>query len=96
MLTVTDHAAAAIRAVTDQAQTPDGAGLRITAEGEHADQLVLRVGPAPGTDDAVIESAGALLFLDPAAAMALNDKALDAQSDADGMLRFTVQDAAPR
>ena len=95
MLTVTDHAAAAIRAVTNQPQTPAGAGVRITAEGEYADRLVLQVASVPGTDDAVIESGGALLFLDPAAAAALNDKALDAYSDADGALRFTVEDLAP-
>jgi Fe-S cluster assembly iron-binding protein IscA len=95
MLTGTDQAAAAIRAVTDQPQTPAGAGVRITAEGEHADQLVLRVVPAPGTDDAVIESSGALLFLEPAVAAALDDKALDAHSDADGTLRFTVADQEP-
>jgi Fe-S cluster assembly iron-binding protein IscA len=95
MLTVTDHAAAAIREVTNQPQTPAGAGVRITAEGEHADRLVLRVAPAPSTEDAVIESAGALLFLDPTAAAALDDKALDAYSDADGALRFTVEELAP-
>jgi len=94
MLTLTDHAAAAIRAVTDQPQTPAGAGLRITAEGDHAERLMLRVVPEPGMYDAVVESAGALLFLDPAAAQALDDKALDAHSDADGRLRFTVEDQA--
>jgi iron-sulfur cluster assembly protein len=92
MLTLTDHAAAAIRAVTDQPQTPNGAGVRITAEGEHAERLVLRVAPEPGMDDAIIESSGALLFLDPAAAQVLDDKALDAHSDPDGTLRFTVED----
>lgn len=92
MLTVTDRAAAAIRAVTHQPQTPAGAGVRITAEGDYADRLVLQVASMPGTDDAVIESAGALLFLDPAAAEALNDKELDAHSDAEGALRFTVEE----
>lgn len=92
MLTVTDDAAAAIRAVTDQPQTPAGAGVRITAEGDHAERLVLQVASAPGTEDAVIESAGALLFLDPVAAQALDHKALDAHSEVDGTLRFTVED----
>jgi Fe-S cluster assembly iron-binding protein IscA len=95
MLIVTDHAAAAIRAVTNRPQVPAGAGLRISAEGEHADRLVMRVAPAPGADDAVIDAAGALLFLDPAAAAALKDKALDAYSDDDGALRFTVEEPAP-
>ena len=92
MLTVTDRAAAAIRAVTNQPQAPAGAGVRITAEGDYADRLVLQLAPQAGTDDAVIESGGALLFLDPGAAEALNDKELDAHSDADGALRFTVED----
>jgi Fe-S cluster assembly iron-binding protein IscA len=68
--------------------------VRITAEGEHAERLVLQVVPAPAMDDAVIESAGALLFLDPTAAAVLDDKALDAHSDADGALRFTIEDQA--
>ncbi len=92
MLTVTDRAAAAIRAVTHQPQAPDGAGVRISAEGEYAERLVLQLAPQPGTDDKVVESAGALLFLDPTAAVALNDKELDAHSDAEGALRFTVED----
>ena len=92
MLTVTDRAAAAIRAVTHQPETPAGAGVRITAEGEYADRLMLQVAAVPGTDDAVIESAGALLFLDPTAAAALDDKELDAHSDAEGAMRFTVED----
>jgi hypothetical protein len=45
-------------------------------------------------DVAVIDSSGALLFLDPAVAQALDDKALDAHSDADGTLRYTVEDQA--
>ena len=60
----------------------------------HADRLVLRVVLEPGMDDAVIESAGALLFLDPAVAEALGDKALDAYSDLDDALRFTIEDRA--
>jgi iron-sulfur cluster assembly protein len=96
MLTVTDRAAAAIRAVTHQPQTPAGAGVRITAEGgEYTERLVLQVAQVPGVDDAVVESAGALLFLDPAVAAALSDKELDAHSDADGALRFTLDDLAP-
>jgi iron-sulfur cluster assembly protein len=83
-----------LKGLTDQPQTPAGAGLRITAEGDHAERLMLRVVPEPGMYDAVVESAGALLFLDPAAAQALEDKALDAHSDADGRLRFTVEDQA--
>ena len=45
--------------------------------------------------DAVVESAGALLFLDPAVAAALDDNELDAHSDADGALRFTLEDLTP-
>jgi iron-sulfur cluster assembly protein len=92
MLTVTDRAAAAIRAVTHQPQAPDGAGVRITAEGDYADRPVLQLAPQPGADDKVIESAGALLFLDRDAAVLLDDKELDAHSDTEGALRFTVED----
>lgn len=91
MVIVSDHAATAIRDLTHQPQTPPGAGLRIAADAGQQ-RLALSVAAGPAEDDAVIETGGALLFLDPQAASALDDKALDAQTDADGQVRFTVEE----
>jgi Fe-S cluster assembly iron-binding protein IscA len=91
MVTLTDHAATAIRAITDNADVPEGAGLRIASD-VAAGSLTVTVSPTPAAGDAVVESSGARLFLDEDAATALDDKALDASTDADGQVMFTVAD----
>jgi len=95
MVTLTDQAATAIRMLTSNPQIPAGAGLRITGDLSHNDGLQLAVQPAPGFDDTVVESGGALLFLDPTAAAVLDHKALDANSDEDGKVHFTVATQPP-
>lgn len=90
MVTVTDQAAMAIRMLIENPEIPAGAGLRIAGDQSHGDDLELSVEPAPGADDTVVESGGALLFLDPTAAAVLDHKALDARGDEDGGLQFMV------
>ena len=89
MVILTDQAATAIRMLTANPQAPAGAGLRITGH-----SLELAVAP-PDSEDTVIESAGALLCLDPTAAAALDHKALHARSDEDGRLHFVVTNQPP-
>lgn len=91
MVILTENGAAAIKALTQQPGLPAGAGLRIAAD-QSSDQLALRVEAAPGPDDAIVESNGAMLFLDSAASAALDHMALDAHSDADGRVSFTVEE----
>lgn len=95
MLTITDSAASAIRSLTSQPDLPDDTGLRIMAQGAGAPsfQLALTQGPAAG--DQVVEEGGARVFLEPAAAGALEDKALDAQVNERGDLAFRISDQAP-
>jgi iron-sulfur cluster assembly protein len=85
MVIMTEHAVDAIRSMSED----PSAGLRISG-GQPDNQLSLAMEPGPVDGDAVVESAGARLFLDPVAAAILDDKALDAQSDQAGMVRFTV------
>jgi iron-sulfur cluster assembly protein len=89
MLTLTDHAATAVRGLTHQPDAPDGAGLRIATDPARG-ALTLTVAPQPWSGDQVIDTAGARLFLDPEAATMLEDKALDATTDGDGQVKFTV------
>jgi iron-sulfur cluster assembly protein len=42
--------------------------------------------------DQVIETSGARVFLEPGAAVALDDKSLDAQVDDQGTVAFTLAD----
>ena len=92
MLTLTDNAVSAIRTLTSQQEPASEAGLRIMAQGEEATsfQLALTEGPIAG--DQVVEEGGARVFVDPAAAAVLDDKALDAQMNQQGDLAFSIFD----
>jgi len=98
MLVLTEAAAEVVKSVTSTPQTPDGTGLRIVSaapEPEDPGALTLAAAAGPGENDQVIEAAGARVFLDPQAAVYLDDKVLDAQLDEQGKAHFTLdmQDA---
>lgn len=92
MLTLTDSAVSAIRGLTAQPEVPAETGLRIMAQDEEAQsfQLALTEGPVAG--DQVVESGGARVFVEAAAAAVLDDKALDAQVNERGELSFRLAD----
>ncbi|HEY3007270.1 MAG TPA: adhesin [Micromonosporaceae bacterium] len=89
MITLTDNAVAVIHNLTEQPEVPDGAGLRIATD-TSAGQLTLTVAPEPMTGDQVLDSGGARLFLDEAAAELLDDKSLDATIDDGGRVQFML------
>ena len=89
MLTLTDTASTEIRNIIADPEVPDGCGLRI-ANDPAAGGLTLTLATAPAEDDQVLDDAGARVFLEPQAAQLLDDKSLDAATDGDGQLRFTV------
>jgi iron-sulfur cluster assembly protein len=89
MLTMTDNAVFVIREIAAQQQTPESAGLRITAA-DTADSLTLTLADQPQAGDQVLDSSGARVFLDAAAADMLQDKSLDAEVDDDGGVRFGI------
>ena len=76
LLTLTEHAQTAVRTLTQDPQAPDNAGLRITP-GHEGLELMLVAEPVPG--DALIEDGGARVFVEPQAAMLLDEQTLDAQ-----------------
>ncbi|HSZ98858.1 MAG TPA: Fe-S cluster assembly protein HesB [Streptosporangiaceae bacterium] len=92
MLTITDNAVSAICSLTAQPDLPVDAGLRIMKQGAGAPsfQLALTEGPVAG--DQVVEERGARVFVEPAAAAVLEDKALDAQVSEQGDLAFSIFD----
>ena len=94
MLTITEDAVSAIRSLTSQPHLPVDTGLRIMKQGPGgpAFQLALTEGPAAG--DQVVEEGGARVFVEPAAAAVLEDKALDAQVNEQGDLAFHISDQA--
>ncbi len=78
MLTLTADAQNAIRALTQDPEAPEGAGLRITP-GSDGLELMVVAEPAPG--DALIDDGGARVFVEPEAAQILTEQTLDAQLD---------------
>ncbi|SDU71739.1 hypothetical protein [Jiangella alkaliphila] len=88
MLTLTHNAAAVIRNIEGREDLPMGTGMRIAANPEGGLDLELR--PAPEEGDQIVDDAGARLFLDPDAAIMLDDKALDASVDPEGSVKFAV------
>lgn len=97
MLTLTDQASDLVKTIVAQsAGTPDG-GLRIRGAGTPEAQFEVAITAEPEVTDAVVETNGARVFLEPVAATMLDDKVLDAQLAGDGVVRFAIgsQDEAP-
>ena len=89
MLTLTDRAAETIRSLTSQPGIPADTGLRMSLQDSEAGTLTLSLeGPQP--EDAVIEEAGARVFVEPDAAAIVEDRELDAQLDDEGRASFML------
>jgi iron-sulfur cluster assembly protein len=91
VLTLTDHAVAAIRSLTTQPGLPAETGLRIAPEDGDAGGLALSLSDGPRAGDQIIEKADVQVFVQPDAATALDDKALDARVNEDGEVSFQIQ-----
>ena len=88
MLTLTDTAASAVKTISAQIPT-EGGGLRIRDTGpETGFELALASSPEAG--DAVVETDGARVFVDPSASIMLDDRILDAEVAEDGSVRFAL------
>jgi Fe-S cluster assembly iron-binding protein IscA len=90
MLTLTDNAVTAIRALTSQPEQVPDAGLRIMGQGEGVPPFELALAETPADGDQVIEANGARVFLASDAAEVLADKSLDAEVDDQGGVAFSV------
>jgi Fe-S cluster assembly iron-binding protein IscA len=91
VLTLTQNASTQIRTLINQPELPHGCGMRI-ANDPVTNNLTLSLAATPVDGDAVVDDAGARVFLDAEAAALLDDKALDATSDPNGQLQFTIQE----
>ncbi|WP_028926045.1 hypothetical protein [Pseudonocardia acaciae] len=93
MLAITENAAQAINALVSRGEMPEGSGARIAAD-DAGQGLELALVPGPAADDAVVQGAGATVYLEPGAAQVLGDKTLDVErfTEADGeeQLRFAI------
>ena len=89
MLAVTDRASAAICEIIGEPNAATGAGLRISSD-PAAGAVRLSVTAAPLDGDAVVESNGARVFIEPRIVPILDDKALDVQPDDSGDMQFSL------
>jgi iron-sulfur cluster assembly protein len=92
MLVLTEAAAEVVKAIASTPQAPEGSGLRIASSAGAADPGALQVTAAPGPNenDQVVEAAGAHVYLEPQAALYLEDKVLDAEVDSEGKAHFSL------
>lgn len=97
MLTLTHDAATAIQALTTKPDLPEQTGLRIaSAAGDNgALSFAVSVADGPQPDDEVVEAEGARVFVDSEVVPALTDKALDAEVDEQGQVRFQLAAQTP-
>ena len=90
MFTVSDDATVAIRQIVSRPGVPQGAGLRIAADGDEG-SLYLSVSPAPQPGDTVYEAGhDAQLFIAQGAGDLLNDGTIDARTDETGRVQFVL------
>jgi iron-sulfur cluster assembly protein len=94
MLTLTDQAVAAIRDLTTRPGLPAQTGLRIAPGEADTGGLALSLSDGPVSGDQVIEESDVQVFLQPEAADALDDKALDAQINEEGEVSFLLHPRA--
>lgn len=90
MLTLTPSASTAVKTIAERNADADAAGLRISTEPIGGLEFSVAITPAPEPDDTVVESDGAKVFLEQNAAIALDDKILDATTEEDGSVRFAI------
>ncbi|MGH8824144.1 MAG: Fe-S cluster assembly protein HesB [Jiangellaceae bacterium] len=97
MLTLTHDAASAINALTTQPDLPEQTGIRIaSAAGDNgALSFAVTVAAGPQPDDEIVEAEGARVFVDSEAVPALEDKALDAEVNEEGQVRFQIAAQTP-
>ncbi|MET4781191.1 Fe-S cluster assembly protein HesB [Glaciihabitans sp. UYNi722] len=90
MLTLTDSANTVVTTITERTPDIKDAGLRISTDEAQAGEFAVAIAPAPEPTDTVVPSAGAKVYLEEKAAIALDDKVLDAQFTDDGSVRFAI------
>lgn len=89
VLTLTDRAAETIRALTSQPGVPADTGLRMTLQDSDAETLTLSL-ESRQPDDAVIEDAGARVFVQQDAAAIVENGELDVELDEQGQASFML------
>ncbi|MBD3942535.1 Fe-S cluster assembly protein HesB [Microbacterium sp. NEAU-LLC] len=89
MLTLTQTAAEAVKEIVARVPAVQDGGVRIRDTGGTGG-FELSVAPDPQPADTIVVTDGARVFLDETAAIALEDRVLDAELSDDGGVRFAL------
>lgn len=89
MLTLTQTAAEAVKQIVARVPQAEDGGVRIRDTGGETG-FELSVAPDPAPHDTIVVTDGARVFLDEGAAVALEDRVLDAELSQDGSVRFAL------
>lgn len=89
MLTLTQTAAEAVKEIVARVPLAEDGGVRIRDAGGTTG-FELSVAPDPQPHDTIVVTDGARVFLDETAAVALEDRVLDAELQDDGAVRFAL------
>jgi len=87
MLTIDPDAARLVRALTDDAHLSPAAGLRIIIDPLHR-SLSMGIADGPVRADTIVQTAGARVFLSPAAASRLDGRTLRAEMSSNRSVFF--------
>ena len=89
MLTLTETATTAVKAIISGNPEVEGGGLRIGQGLDDSAGFAVSIVASPQPGDATVESDGAKVFLEAGASDILDDKTLDAQID-NGSVTFAL------
>jgi Fe-S cluster assembly iron-binding protein IscA len=89
MLSLTETATTVIRSIVGSSE-PDTGGLRIASTNDGQESFTVATASEPIEGDQVVEESGARVFLEPGAALLLDDKVLDARVDEKGGVQFLL------
>lgn len=89
MLTLTQTAADAVKEIVARVPQAEDGGVRIRDTGGTGG-FELSVAPDPQPHDTIVVTDGARVFLDETAAVALDDRVLDAEVSEEGAVRFAL------
>ncbi|GCD88995.1 Fe-S cluster assembly protein HesB [Nocardioides sp. LS1] len=90
MLTLTENASTIVKDITTQPGLADTAGLRISSEEAAEPTFAVSATESPEPGDQIVQQDGATVYLDPNAALLLDDKVLDAAVDPAGKVEFAL------
>jgi iron-sulfur cluster assembly protein len=89
LLTLTENASTIVRDIAAQQGGSDSTGLRISSE-DPSQGLMVTATQEPQPGDETVQSAGAVVYLDPPASAQLDDQVLDASVDEAGRVQFAL------